>query len=125
MHSLENRRIFASLTRGLLMAGLIFTLGVPGRAADTDTIRMTIFPTLGTLPILIAADKGYFAEQHLDVQLKKIPGLVQFVDTVTCPRRYRCRCGSGFPPVLLQPIFRRLWSEGLHPGWCAERWLER
>ena len=47
---------------------------IPARAAGDDVIRMPIFATLGTLPILIAADKGYFAEQHLDVQLKRITG---------------------------------------------------
>ena len=59
-----------------LMLAIAFQTGMPQRAAaaDTDdTIRVSLNPVIyNNLPILLAADKGYFAQQHLNVVITKI-----------------------------------------------------
>jgi len=64
----------------ILLAGLalaiVFLTGMPKSvaAADADqTIRISLNPVIyNNLPILMAADKGYFAQQHLNVVITKI-----------------------------------------------------
>ena len=98
------------------MAGLLLALGVPGGAADSDVIRMSILPGLGTLPLLVAADKGYFTEQHLDVQIKKFTASI----STLVPSLARGDIDVGrlrlFCTGVLQPILRGFWCKGHHPG---------
>jgi ABC-type nitrate/sulfonate/bicarbonate transport system substrate-binding protein len=60
----------------LLLLMVTLQTGMPRRvaAADADqTIRVSLNPVIyNNLPILMAADKGYFAQQHLNVVITKI-----------------------------------------------------
>ena len=63
-------RHFVRLVAILLTA----CLGTPVvRAADNDVVRLTFNPGLyDTLPLMVAIEKGYFTDAHLDVQVTKI-----------------------------------------------------
>ena len=121
-------RLLASLTRALIMAGLLLALGVPGGAADSDVIRMSILPGLGTLPLLVAADKGYFTEQHLDVQIKK------FTASISTLVPSLARGDIDVAPVSLSPGYFNQYYEGFgvkaiipvdtpHAGWNDSLWF--
>jgi NitT/TauT family transport system substrate-binding protein len=68
-----------NVTRGAAMARTFGMLAVAGSSlsapaiAQVDTpVRITAFPNFVNLPIYLAMDKGYFAKEHLDVDVHKI-----------------------------------------------------
>ena len=54
-----------------------FTAGLfpsASRAADADVVRLMFNPGLyDELPFMVALDKGYFTDEHLDVRVRKRP----------------------------------------------------
>ena len=51
------------------------TIAPAGAQSAPDRVRLSLNPgSYAYLPIFLAADKGYFAEQHLDVQITKYTG---------------------------------------------------
>jgi NitT/TauT family transport system substrate-binding protein len=66
--------------RVLACAVAVAVAGAPlapaaGQTAPPDKIRLSLNPgSYAYLPIFLAVDKGYFAEQHLDVQVTKYTG---------------------------------------------------
>jgi NitT/TauT family transport system substrate-binding protein len=70
------RRAHAAL-RGVVAALALLALGIlPATAQQNlDVVRLTLNPaTFAYLPLFTAVDRGYFAEQHIDLQISKISG---------------------------------------------------
>ena len=65
-------RAFACALSLLWLAGSSATQ--PALAQADVPVRVTLFPAFNNLPIFLAVDKGYFAKEHLDVQITKING---------------------------------------------------
>jgi NitT/TauT family transport system substrate-binding protein len=66
------------LTRGAFLAAATLALTLPGTlpvsAADSDVIKLIFNPNIyDSLPLMLAVDRGYFTDQHLDVQVTKTP----------------------------------------------------
>lgn len=59
---MRNRLIFLFVLAALILAGC-------GGAAEPQTIKVAILPILDALPMHVALDKGYFAEENLEVEL--------------------------------------------------------
>lgn len=100
---------------------------LPVRAAD-DVVRLSLSPNLGALPLFVAADKGYFAEQHLDVQIRK----TKQSDSTLLPML--ARGDIDVAPAILTPAFFNQFFEGFglriiapidspHVGWNDGMWL--
>jgi ABC-type nitrate/sulfonate/bicarbonate transport system substrate-binding protein len=54
-----------------LTAAMLLSAAGPGGAAGNDKVRIVINPTvLGYLPVFVAIEKGYFARQHIDLDVK-------------------------------------------------------
>jgi ABC-type nitrate/sulfonate/bicarbonate transport system substrate-binding protein len=63
---------FVRLAAMLLVVTLASST-VAARAAGDDVVRLTFNPGLyDTLPLMVAIEKGYFTDAHLDVQVTKI-----------------------------------------------------
>ena len=65
------------MMRSLLLAAIVvLAAAVPGTAQQNlDVVRLTLNPsTFAYLPLFTAVDRGYFAEQHIDLQITKISG---------------------------------------------------
>lgn len=65
------------MMRALVLALVAFvTAASPGAAQQNlDTVRLTLNPsTFAYLPLFLAVDRGYFTEQHIDLQITKISG---------------------------------------------------
>jgi NitT/TauT family transport system substrate-binding protein len=59
-----------------LIAALL-AVGAPGDAQQppADVVRLALNPaTFAYLPLFVAIDRGYFADQHIDLQITKIAG---------------------------------------------------
>ena len=59
---MRNRLIFLFVLAALILAGC-------GGAAEPQTIKVAVLPILDALPMHVALDKGYFAEENLEVEL--------------------------------------------------------
>lgn len=57
---------------GLLLAAASFLWTSPGRAADAPTVDLGISSWIGYGPIYIAAEKGFFKKEGVDVKLHRI-----------------------------------------------------
>jgi NitT/TauT family transport system substrate-binding protein len=59
-----------------VLAALLATIGAnAGAQTKPDVVRMMLNPTVMTnLPILVAIDRGYFAKQNINVDVKRIQG---------------------------------------------------
>ncbi len=108
-----------------LLTALAFARGA---ASADDTIRFSLSPNLGALPFFIAADKGYFTEQHLDVQIQK----TKQSDSTLLPML--ARGDIDIAPAILTPAFFNQYYEGFglriiapidspHAGWNDGTWL--
>lgn len=63
--------------RALVLALIAFAVAAaPGGAQQNlDVVRLTLNPaTFAYLPLFIAVDRGYFTDQHIDLQITKISG---------------------------------------------------
>lgn len=99
-------------------------------AADPDlTVRVSLNPAIyNNLPILMAADKGYFAEQHLNVVITKINqsaatlvpllarGDVDLAQIVTAPGFFNA-FAEGFNLKLVASV------DSERPGWSDVGWI--
>jgi ABC-type nitrate/sulfonate/bicarbonate transport system substrate-binding protein len=54
-------------------AGLAVT-GAPSMGATPDPVNIALNHDAFNLPIFVAIDKGYFAQQNLDIRVQKISG---------------------------------------------------
>ena len=112
-----------------LLAALLVAAVVPGRAAADDVVRLPLNQTvLAYLPILIAIDRGYFVEQHIDLQLKPSTGSAM----IQLP--LLARGDVDIAPMVLAPGFINQLNEGFnikliaaiqgsHPGWNDNSWV--
>lgn len=116
--------------RGLaLIAALVIALTVPVRAARNDVVRMGLNPAvLAYLPVLIAIDRGYFTQQHIDLQLTPNPGSAM----VQLP--LLARGDLDVAPMVMAPAFLNQLKEGFnvkliaagqgsHAGWNDNSWI--
>jgi ABC-type nitrate/sulfonate/bicarbonate transport system substrate-binding protein len=95
----------------------------PARAADPDVVRVMFNPGLfDALPLMLAVDKGYFSDAHLDVRVTKTPGSLG----VIVP--YLARGDIDVAPQVMNPAFFNQYTEGFgikivatldesHKGW--------
>ena len=104
----------------------VLTLGAlpsASRAADADVVRLMFNPSLyDELPFMLALDKGYFTDEHLDVRVTKAPGSL----TLVVP--YLARGDIDVAPQVMGPAFFNQYTEGFgikivapldesHKGW--------
>ncbi|MGD2027505.1 MAG: MetQ/NlpA family ABC transporter substrate-binding protein [Anaerolineales bacterium] len=59
---MRNRLILLSVLAALMLAGC-------GGAAEPQTLKVAVLPILDALPMHVALEKGYFAEENLEVEL--------------------------------------------------------
>lgn len=110
----------------LWIAVAVLTLGVfpsATRAADADVVRLMFNPSIDhELPFMIAIDKGYFTDEHLDVRVTKALGSLGLVVP------YLARGDIDFAPQVMGPSFFNQYTEGFgikivapldeaHAGW--------
>ena len=91
--------VVATLTVGMLPSAT--------RAADADVVRLMFNPSLyDELPFMLAIDKGYFTDEHLDVRVTKAPGSL----TLVVP--YLARGDIDVAPQVMGPAFFNQYLEG-------------
>lgn len=107
--------VVAALTIGL------FPSAAP--AADADVVRLMFNPSLyDELPFMVALDRGYFTDEHLDVRVSKAPGSLVLVAP------YLARGDIDVAPQVMGPAFFNQYTEGFgvkivapieetHKGW--------
>jgi NitT/TauT family transport system substrate-binding protein len=110
----------------LWIAVAVFTAGIVpsgSRAADADVVRLMFNPGLyDELPLMVAVDKGYFTEEHLDVRVTKTPGSLGLIVP------YLARGDIDVAPQIMSPAFFNQYTEGFgikivatldetHKGW--------
>ena len=103
-----------------------FTAGIfpsASRAADADVVRLMFNPGLyDALPFMLALDKGYFTDEHLDVRVTKAPGSLGLIVP------YLARGDIDVAPQVMGPAFFNQYTEGFgikivapldeaHKGW--------
>jgi ABC-type nitrate/sulfonate/bicarbonate transport system substrate-binding protein/glycine/D-amino acid oxidase-like deaminating enzyme len=116
--------------RAIAALALLVLLGwaPAANAAGDDVVRLTFNPGLyDTLPLMVAIEKGYFAEAHLDVQVTKIsaphgtliPSLVRGdidVAPQTLTPAFFNQLGAGFGIKVLAAM------SASHKGWNDTVW---
>jgi NitT/TauT family transport system substrate-binding protein len=116
------RRVLAALSLAFAWACL------PHAALADDTVRLSLSPNLGALPLFIAVDKGYFTDAHLDVRISK----TKQSDSTLLPML--ARGDIDIAPAILTPAFFNQYFEGFglriiapidspHAGWNDGMWL--
>jgi NitT/TauT family transport system substrate-binding protein len=116
----------------VLVLALAFLAGSPRTAAAADadqTIRISLNPAIyNNLPILLAADKGYFTDQHVSVVITKINqsattlvpllarGDVDIAQIVAAPGLFNAFT-EGFNLKLLASV------DSEQPGWSDVAWI--
>jgi NitT/TauT family transport system substrate-binding protein len=93
------------------------------RAADADVVRLMFNPGIyDELPFMVALDKGYFTDEHLDVRVTRAPGSLGLVVP------YLARGDIDVAPQVMGPAFFNQYTEGFgikivapiseaHKGW--------
>lgn len=121
-------RAARALAAALLLVACIAGARPPARAADADVVRLTFNPGLyDTLPLMVALDKGYFADANLNVVVTKIsaphgtliPSLARGdidVAPQTLTPAFFNQLGAGFGIKLLALM------SGSHKGWNDTVW---
>jgi ABC-type nitrate/sulfonate/bicarbonate transport system substrate-binding protein len=113
------------------LALVLLAMVVPGRpaAAADDVVRLTFNPGIyDSLPLMVALDKGYFAAQHLDVQVTKTPQSVAALIPLLA------RGDIDVAPVIMAPSFFNQSANGFgvkvlasmdqsHHGWNDTVWM--
>lgn len=117
------RRLRAFL---LWIAVAVVTAGVfprPSGAADADVVRLMFNPGIyDEMPFMVALDKGYFTDEHIDVRVTKAPGSLALVVP------YLARGDVDVAPQVMSPAFFNQYTEGFgikivaplsqtHKGW--------
>ncbi len=131
--SLESNRLGVNRQRFALAALAAALAGGPSRASAQesapDKVRIALnFTTYTYLPIFLAIDKGYFTEQHLDVEVTQYQGS----SVVNVPRL--ARGDLDLSPMVLSPGFFNQGSQGFsvqliaalteaHQGWNDATWI--
>jgi NitT/TauT family transport system substrate-binding protein len=122
-----NRRHFALGALAATLAG--GTSRARAQDAAPDKVRIALnFTTYTYLPIFLAVDKGYFTEQHLDVEVTQYQGS----STLNVPRL--ARGDLDLSPMVLSPGFFNQGGQGFnvqliaalteaHRGWNDTTWL--
>jgi NitT/TauT family transport system substrate-binding protein len=122
----RSHRTFLALVSACVM--LMLTRIAPAAAAP-DVVNVAVNPdVIDNLPIFIAADRGYFTQQNLDVRITKIPGssLSQLPSLA--------RGSIDIAPMALGPAFFNQFTAGFdvklvaslsgsHPGWNDGTWV--
>lgn len=92
-------------------------------AADADVVRLMFNPGLyDELPLMVAIDKGYFADEHLDVRVTRAPGSLALIVP------FLARGDVDVAPQVMAPSFFNQYTEGFgikivaaldesRPGW--------
>jgi len=105
----------AALTLGL------FPSASPG--ADADVVKIMFNPGIyDTLPLMLAIDRGFFADEHLDVRVTKTPGSLNLIIP------FLARGDIDAAPVVMGPAFFNQFDQGFgvkivatldesHKGW--------
>lgn len=76
-------------------------------AADADVVRLMFNPGLyDELPFMVALDKGYFTDEHLDVRVTKAPGSLSLVVP------FLARGDIDVAPQVMAPSFFNQYTEG-------------
>ena len=113
----------AALLWVTIAAFLVSLVPSAGRAADGDVVRLMFNPNLyDELPFMVAIDKGYFTDEHLDVRVSKTPGSLGLVVP------YLARGDIDVAPQVMGPAFFNQYTEGFgikivapiqaaHKGW--------
>ena len=113
----------------LALALTLFAPLPPARAQQLETVRVAISPvTYSNLPVMLAADKGYYRAAGLDVQMQPFNGS----STAQVPRL--ARGDVDVIPTALGPAFFNQFSEGFNvklvaalsatkKGWEDTSWL--
>jgi NitT/TauT family transport system substrate-binding protein len=122
------------MRRWIAAFALIATLIAPGGFSSAqqpapDRVRISLSPgNYAWLPIFLAVDRGYFAQQNLDVEITKYNG------SATTQIPILARGDLDITPVVLGPAFFNQFSQGFdltliasvsqaHPGWEGATWL--
>jgi NitT/TauT family transport system substrate-binding protein len=115
------------MRRGFALLAIAVALAcAPVAARADDTVRLSLSPNLGALPLFIAVDKGYFTDAHLDVRITK----TKQSDSTLLPML--ARGDIDIAPAILTPAFFNQYFEGLriiapidspHVGWNDGMWL--
>ncbi len=113
-----------------LVAAVAFPAAHPfAQQSPPDKVRISLSPgNYAWLPIFLAVDRGYFAQQNLDVQITKYNG------SATTQIPILARGDLDITPVVLGPAFFNQFSQGFdltliasvsqaHPGWEGATWL--
>jgi NitT/TauT family transport system substrate-binding protein len=111
-----------------LFALAVALVCVPLAAFADEVVRLSLSPNLGALPLFVAVDKGYFAEQHLDVRITK----TKQSDSTLLPMM--ARGDIDIAPAILTPAFFNQYFEGFglriiapidspDVGWNDGMWL--
>lgn len=131
--ALRAARDLAAKARPAVLALFFLAVCVAGsrpavRAADNDVVRLTFNPGLyDTLPLMVALEKGYFTDAHLDVVVTKIsaphgtliPSLARGdidVAPQTLTPAFFNQLGAGFGIKLLASM------SGSRKGWNDTVW---
>ena len=91
--------VLAALTAGLFPSA--------SGAADADIVRLMFNPSIyDELPFMVALDRGYFTDEHLDVRVSKAPGSLILVVP------YLARGDVDVAPQVMGPAFFNQYNEG-------------
>jgi NitT/TauT family transport system substrate-binding protein len=122
-----NRRHFALSALTAAVAG--GASRASAQEGSPDKVRVALnFTTYTYLPIFLAVDKGYFTEQHLDVEVTQYQGS----STFNVPRL--ARGDLDLSPMVLSPGFFNQGGQGFnvqliaalteaHKGWNDTTWI--
>jgi ABC-type nitrate/sulfonate/bicarbonate transport system substrate-binding protein len=121
--SVRMSRVKACLLWATIVAFVPGIFPAATRAADADVVKIMFNPGIyDTLPLMLALDKGYFAEEHLDVRVTKTPGSLNLIIP------YLARGDIDAAPVVMGPAFFNQFDQGFgvkivatldesHKGW--------
>jgi NitT/TauT family transport system substrate-binding protein len=112
-----------------LLIVVFATCGIAGAQSAREKLRISVSPTnYAFLPVFLANDEGYFAEQNLDVEIVKFNGSANTqvpllargdldVTVVVLGPPIFNQLAQGFDLTLIASL-----SEA-HPGWNGATWL--
>jgi NitT/TauT family transport system substrate-binding protein len=117
-HVLEREMMFKCARPLILVASIFAAIGAPAEAQELKKVRVTI-PVIGMnfLPLFVAADKGIFAKEGLEVEIIStsgdgpdidalIAGSVQF--TISTPNRLLTSYAQGKPLLAVMNVANRM-----------------
>ncbi len=78
----------------LILAGLLLVAVSGPMGANAETIKIGYLPLVMSLPTFVAAEKGYFIDQGLDVELVPFQSGTAIIDALVA-NRIQADCGSA------------------------------